>query len=209
MLKRHSRFAILSSIGMILCPALAAANELGSDSGQPTISGSDNLAGSLIWVVVSLAIVIGLIVLVIKFLSQRNRAWGTNRSLRSLGGIALGQSNSLQVVELAGRVYIVGVGENVTLLDKIDNAEEAQEIIAAIERQTSGGFSPSTLADFIKRFRQRCQETEPTDEQWNGSQSFQSMLNNNLNRQADRKQQIESLLKDSKPNERLMDDNEK
>ena len=58
-------------------------------------------------------------------LSQRNRGWGTNRALRSLGGIPLGQNKSLQVVELSGRVYIVGVGDNITLLDKIDEPEDS------------------------------------------------------------------------------------
>ena len=54
---------------------------------------------------------------------QRNRGWGTNRALRSLGGIPLGQNKSLQVVELSGRVYVVGVGDSITLLDKIDDPE--------------------------------------------------------------------------------------
>lgn len=203
------RSTILSILAIALWPALAAASETNGDSGQVIVPGSENMAGSLVWVIISLFIVIALIVVLIKWLSTRNRAWGTNRSLRSLGGIALGQNNSLQVVELAGRVYIVGVGENVTLLDKIDDLEQAQAIVASIERQSSGGWSPNGLTELLKRFRQRDNKVEPSNEQWNESSSFQNILNDNLNRQADRKQQIESLLKDSKPNERLMDDNEK
>ncbi|MFX3632927.1 MAG: flagellar biosynthetic protein FliO [Candidatus Pristimantibacillus sp.] len=207
--KLQLRSTILSIVGLALWPTLAAASDLNNDNGPTKLPGSENMAGSLVWVIVSLFIVIALIVVLIKWLSTRNRAWGTNRSLRSLGGIALGQNNSMQVVELAGRVYIVGVGENVTLIDKIDDLEQAQAIVASIERQSNGGWSPNGMAELLKRFRQRDNKAEPSNEQWNESSSFQNILNDNLNRQADRKQQIESLLKDSKPNERLMDDNEK
>ncbi|MFF2089021.1 FliO/MopB family protein [Paenibacillus sp. NPDC058174] len=201
---------MLSAAGIAVWPAYAAASELNGDSGKPAFSDSGNLTGSMIWVVISLFLVIGLIVVVMKFLSQKSRVWGTNRSLRSLGGVALGQNNSLQVVELAGRLYIVGVGENVTLLDKVESGEQAQQIIAALERQSSGSWSGGSVSELLGRFRKRGTEAESPEGQWNtDSASFQAMLNDKLNRQADRKQQLESLLKDDKPNERLMDDNEK
>lgn len=176
------------------------------------------MTGSMIWVIIALFLVIGLIVIVMKWMSQRNRVWGTGRSLRSLGGIALGQNKSLQVIELEGCVYIVGVGENITLLDKVDNTEQAYAIIAAMERQATSGWSAGSIPELVKRFRKQKNgseshsgsEAEPANEMWNGdTASFQSMLNDKLSRQADRKQQLEALLKDDKINERLMDDNEK
>jgi flagellar protein FliO/FliZ len=143
-------------------------------------------------------------------LSQRNRVWGTNRAVRSLGGVALGQNNSLQVIELTGRLYVVGVGENVTLLDKIEDVEQVQAILASLDRQSNGAvWSTNTITDFLKRFRKQEPSSgeDLTNEQWNmQSSSFQSLLNQNLSKQADRKQQLESLLKESKHDG---DDNEK
>ncbi|ACT02074.1 flagellar biosynthetic protein FliO [Paenibacillus sp. JDR-2] len=196
----------MTAVGVAVQPAFAAAAGSGND--ESPMAGS--YTGSVIWVIVSLFIVIGLIVLLIKFLSQRNRMWGTNRAVRSLGGVALGQNNSLQVVELSGRLYVVGVGENVTLLDKIDDEKQVQAILASLDRQShAAGWSANTISDFLKRFRKEESRTgeDLTEEQWNMQQSsFQSLLNQNLSKQADRKEQLESLLKESKHDG---DDNEK
>lgn len=202
---------MVSALGMAIWPRFAAAAVEGSSANndeQMVFTGSNDLAGSLVWVIISLAIVIVLIIFVIKWLSQRNRMWGTNRSLRSLGGIALGQNNSLQVVEIAGRIYIVGVGENITLIDKLDDSEQVKAVIASLERQQESAWSKDFATQLLNKLRDRNKknEPEPSNEQWNKTSSFQDLLQNKLTQQADRKQQLESLLHDSKSNERLMDD---
>lgn len=212
MLNLTSRISMVSALGMAIWPRFAAAAALDGSSAsndeQMVFTGSNDLAGNLVWVIVSLAIVIVLIIFVIKWLSQRNRMWGANRSLRSLGGIALGQNNSMQVVEIAGRIYIVGVGESITLLDKVDDPEQVSAVIAALERQKDAGWGNDVVGQVINRLKNRNKknESEPINEQWNKKTSFEDLLQNKLSQQADRKQQLESLLHDSKSNERLMDD---
>lgn len=208
----HSRISMMSALGMAIWPGFAAAaatdGSTANNEEQIVFQGSNNLAGSLIWVIISLAIVIVLIIFVIKWLSQRNRTWGTNRSLRSLGGVALGQNNSIQVVEIAGRIYIVGVGEDITLIDKYDDPEQVKSVIAALERQPEANWPQNVISQLLNKIRSRNEDTgpEPSNEQWNSASSFQHLLQNKLNQQADRKQQLKSLLHDSKTNERLMDD---
>ncbi|WP_341282486.1 flagellar biosynthetic protein FliO [Paenibacillus sp. FSL H8-0537] len=210
MVKLKARVTLILFSGMAVLPAAALAGAAQTSQPESPYTSPSNMAGSVVWVIFSLLLIIGLIIVVIKWLSRRNRAFGgTNRSLRSLGGISLGQNHSLQVVELAGRLYIVGVGENITLLDKIDDETQAEAIIEAMERQVQGGWSPSALTGLISRFRQGSGEQEPRDEQWNDASSFQNVLKDKMNRQADRKQQLEALLKDPNPNERLNDDHEK
>lgn len=207
-----SRVSIASALGTALMPGLASAAQETVDNAtndeQMVFTGSDSLAGSFVWVIVSLAIVIVLIVFVIKWLSQRNRSWGTNRSMRSLGGIALGQNNSMQVVEIAGRIYVVGIGENITLLDKIVDPEEIKAIIESLERQPEQLWPQNALKQFTSKLRgsNTDKDKQPDNEQWNRSTSFQSMLQSKLTQQSDRKQQLESLLNDTKSNERLIDD---
>jgi flagellar protein FliO/FliZ len=207
-----SRISIVSALGMAIWPRIAAAAALDGSSAnndeQVTFSGADNLAGSLVWVIISLAIVIVLIIFVIKWLSRRSQRWGTNRSLRSLGGLALGQNNSLQVIEIAGRIYIVGIGENITLIDKIEDSKEVHAVIAALERQQEAAWNKDLLSQWLVKLKNRNtqSEPEPSNEQWNKTDSFQQMLHSKLSEQAERKQQLEDLLYDSKSNERLMDD---
>jgi flagellar protein FliO/FliZ len=212
MLNLPSRISMVSALGMAIWPHFAAAAALDGSSAnndeQMVFSGTKDLAGSLVWVIVALAIVIVLIILVIKWLSQRSRSWGTNRSLRSLGGLALGQNNSLQVIEIAGRIYIVGIGENITLIDKLEDPEDVRALIAALERQQETVWSKDVASQLLSKLKNRNGKTEPepTNEQWNNTDSFQNLLHSKLSQQADRKQQLESLLHESKPNERLMDD---
>ncbi|MGR7944038.1 FliO/MopB family protein [Paenibacillus sp. M.A.Huq-81] len=207
------RLAILTATGFAALPAIAAADSSGSGNGTGSdapisIPNTDpgEFLGSMVWVMVALAIVIALILVVIKWLSKRSKIWGANRSMRSLGGVGLGQNSSMQVVEIAGRLYIVGVGQNITLLDKL-SPEEAEDVIAALEGGPENAWSPKDFAELLKKWKNRKTERqEPGKEQWNSPSSFQQMLESKLEKGANRKQQLESMLKDHNTNERLMDD---
>jgi len=203
--RQQLRLAGLGSLFWLMAGNVAAANPDLDDSPPNIPITSPNMTGSLLWVVFALFIVIVLIVIVIKWLSQRNRSWGTNRSLRSLGGIPLGQNKSLQVVELSGRIYVVGVGENISLLDKIDDPEEAQAVLDQIEQQSGTSWSPTSLKRTLARLRGQTPDPETT-ERWQEADSFKSMLQDRMNRQSDRKRKVEDLLKEQNQNDRLLDE---
>ncbi|MCU6707114.1 flagellar biosynthetic protein FliO [Paenibacillus sp. J5C_2022] len=217
-MRRFTYAARVAAASCALLPFLPVRTWAGGFGGGTTeddqlkpISEPGELLGSLVWVMVSLAIVIVLVVFAMKWLSRRNRIWGANRSLRSLGGISLGQSHSLQVVELAGRVYIVGVGEDVTLLDKLDDPEQAAAVVAAMEQQSEGGWMSADWGDKLKKWRSGVQGKDEQQSaldhrERNDADSFQQMLQKKLLKQADRKQQLESMLQDKTRDERLMDD---
>ncbi|RAP76249.1 flagellar biosynthetic protein FliO [Paenibacillus montanisoli] len=193
--------AAMAVSGWLMTASLASA-EINGDEEKPVIGTG---IGYYIWVIVALMLVIGLIILVIRWLASRNRGWGTNRALRSLGGIPLGQNKSLQVVELSGRVYVVGVGESITLLDKIDDPETAAAVLEAIEQQNGRSWNSPSLADLIGWFRRSGKEDEPASEPWQAAASFKELLNNGMMRQSDQKQKVEELLREQNHNDRLLD----
>jgi len=200
--------ALPAAAAAMLQPSAAAGTSLedelsGGENAPPDIPDGMDALGSAVWVIVALIIVIVLIVFTLRFLSSRTRAWGQNRSLRSLGGIALGQNKSLQVIEVGGKLYLVGVGENVTLIDRIDDAEEAGRLIAILENPASQPMGVPLLGEWLNRMRGR--RTSGADNAWNVSE-FEAMLQSNLERQAGRKKQFESLVDDSHPKDRLMDE---
>lgn len=192
-------------IGSASAASTASAGDISNlDTPPPDLSSGLTNAGSLAWVIVALLIVIALIIFVIRFLANRSRAWGANRSLRSLGGVQLGQNKSLQAVEVGGKLYIVGVGEDVTLLDRIEDAEEAERMMRLIEQPQPAMWNAAGFGDLWNRLRGR-QAAQPAESDWRGD-SFESMLQDSLERQADRKQRIESLISDSNRKDRLMDE---
>jgi flagellar protein FliO/FliZ len=172
---------------------------------QPPDFDTVNVAGSLIWVIVALLIVIGLIVVSIRFLAGRSRIWGANRSLRTLGGVALGQNKSMQVVDIGGRIYVVGVGEDITLLDKIDDPVQVEAVLRMLEQPSEPMWDSSSIGSMLKRMRGARQARQSDPAEWD-SASFQSVLQRNLNRQAESKQKVESILQESHHKDRLMDE---
>ncbi|MBO7747884.1 flagellar biosynthetic protein FliO [Paenibacillus sp. MWE-103] len=194
-----------TAVSAWLATASLASAAPSADEGQPDF-GSGTGIGYLIWVIVALLLVIGLIVLLIKWLASRNRGWGTNKALRSLGGIPLGQNKSLQVVELSGRLYVVGVGEDITMLDKIDDPEAVAAILNAIEQQNGRAWNPPTMAEWLGRLRNKQTPSAPPGENWSSAVSFKELLNDGMKRQADRKQKVEDLLNEQNHKDRLLDE---
>ncbi|WP_274651535.1 flagellar biosynthetic protein FliO [Paenibacillus humicola] len=209
---RTSRLGLagLAAAGWLQAGKAAAAapdSSAPSELGPGTLDGGIT-AGYLIWVVVALMLVLGLIVLLLKFLSSRNRGWSVSRSLRLLGGVPLGPNKSMQVVELAGRVYVVGVGDSIALLDKIDDAEEAGTIIRLMDQQLGRTWNPQSMAAFLGRFRKRQADAgaERDGERWPEAASFQELLSSKLKSRADRKAKLEELLNEQNQNDRLLDE---
>lgn len=198
-LKTASAILILLSL-----PNIAVATSSNGDRGSGlTSDGSpafqqSNIVFDVIKVFVALAIVIALLIVTVKWLSKRNRAWGNQRGMRSLGGVSLGQNSSMQVIEAAGRIYIVGVGETVTLLDKEDDPDKVAQIIEELELAEQSNISFGSLKQFIASRKKQPDSTMQSNDMWNDQHSFEDLLQTKLEKQAERKQELESLLKDNK-----------
>lgn len=165
------------------------------NSNQPDFQpiGSDiNIWGNLLTVIVVLAIIIVLIVLLIRFLGNRNRYLSQNRSIRTLGAVGLGPNKSLQVIEIGGNVYLVGVGEDISLVDKISDPEEVALLLQAFsEERTEFSGLASAIGGLVSRFRKNPPEEEELDET-----AFHEVFQSQLRKMPSRKQQVEELLQD-------------
>ncbi|MBB4823919.1 flagellar protein FliO/FliZ [Sporosarcina luteola] len=85
--------------------------------------------------------VIGLLFVLLKFINRKNKSYQSNKLMKNLGGLALGQQKSIQLVNIGDAYYIVGVGENVELLKEITDPEEIRRLQNYFED------SDETLAD--------------------------------------------------------------
>ncbi|CAH0119821.1 flagellar biosynthetic protein FliO [Paenibacillus sp. MSJ-34] len=162
---------------------------------------------NVVWVIVAMIIVIALIVVVAKFLGQKNRTWLKNRSIRTLGAIGLAQNKSLQVLEIGNTIYVIGVGDDVRLVDKVSDPDEVAAIVAAFESELANRTEFGPLINGIRsKFRKREAKTEQYDqEQEMSSVSFHEVFQTKLNRMPNRKQKVEELLQDENNADRLMD----
>ncbi len=86
----------------------------------------------------SFVLVIGLLIVLLRFLSKRNRLLQSNGPVLSLGGHGLGNNRSLQVLLIGQTIYIIGVGETISLIRTISQGEEYHHLLESIESQAEG-----------------------------------------------------------------------
>ncbi len=103
---------------------------------KPPIPGSENLSGTLTKLVMSLAIVIGLIVafgyFAKRILPRQFGIAGGEASMRLVQNLALGPNRFVSLVEVDGRRFLLGVTENqINLLNALDEQTFSQEMAAA------------------------------------------------------------------------------
>ncbi|MFC4557128.1 flagellar biosynthetic protein FliO [Virgibacillus kekensis] len=143
--------------------------ESGNAGDEERVAGAST--GSLIFNLVKMAfallLVLGLIYLLLKFLNKRNKLFQQVKALENLGGISVGPNKSVQLVRIGTKVYLIGVGENVEMLQEIEDEELKNDILhnggtESVEpkamlnsffqqKQTSGTQSKSGT-DFKKMF---------------------------------------------------------
>lgn len=128
-------------------------------------------------------IVIGMIYALIKFLAIRQRKMQHHQVFQNLGGTPMGPNKSLQLVKVGGKIYLLGVADQITLIKEINDVHQIEEIEKDVEEQES------VLAkSFIEVFQAKLKKQEP-----NGS-SFQSLFSTSLNQQKKRHGELEKHL---------------
>lgn len=163
------------------------------DSSVPL--GSSNTLLNLLNVIIVLAVIIVLIVLLIRFLGRRNRTFMSGRSIRTLGAVGLGPNKSMQVIELGSSLYLIGIGENISILDKITDPDEVALIISAFEDESSNQIN--FLTPLIAKVKVKLRGEVPSQEiELSESSSFYETLQAKLRSAPDRKEKMEELLRD-------------
>ncbi|MEH7505264.1 flagellar biosynthetic protein FliO [Neobacillus drentensis] len=92
--------------------------------------------------IISFILVIGLLFFLLRFLSKKGSVLQANGPVLSIGGHMLGNNRSLQVLLIGQTIYIVGVGEDVTLIRAINQGEEYQHLLESYENQASDVLTP-------------------------------------------------------------------
>jgi flagellar protein FliO/FliZ len=116
----------------------------------PTAAGDGSLLWSLFQLIFALGIIIAIIYLLIRFLSQKTNL-SRNTVFQSLGAQSLGKDRSVHLVSVGDKVYLLGVGDSITLLDTVTDTE-------LIERLRDNPQQPlarpvAGMSDWISRLR--------------------------------------------------------
>lgn len=123
------------------------------------------MLGNPVWVafqlLLSLAVVLALAVVAIRYLAHRSR-FSQTAAIQVLAARQVAPNRSVQVIEVHGRRYLIGVGDQVSLLaDVTDHFPPAQR-----EPQRSGGgeLFARVLSERMRRLREQDHAGEPGKE---------------------------------------------
>jgi flagellar protein FliO/FliZ len=151
------------------------------------------------YVIFCLILIIALFFIIIKVISQKNKLLTAGRSIKTIGGVSLGQNKSLQVVEVGHTLFVVGVGDNVQLVSKIEDAEEIEYIIEHLHIRGNKDFLKfQSLGTWFKGLRGQ-QNVEEEDL----SASFQQVFHEKMERISNRKQRVDELFQNEDETDRL------
>ncbi|MNY46303.1 Flagellar biosynthesis protein, FliO [compost metagenome] len=119
----------------------------------------------------------------------------SGQSIRTLGALGLGPNKSVQIVEIGGSLYLIGVGENISMLDKITDPAEVALIISKFEDQSSG--QNNFLLPLITKIKAKVRGEVPSQEiELNETSTFYETLQSKLALAPERKEKMEELLRD-------------
>lgn len=148
-----------------------------------------------------LIVIIGIFFVIVKILAKKS-TFLSGRSIRSIGGLPLGQNKSIQVVVIGKSLYIVGVGDNIQLLEKISDEEEAAALIEMMTPGTSyAGPAFETIGGWLGKFRNK----PAAEEELEMTATFQQVFQTKLQGMKDRKEQMDEWLQEEKQTDRLND----
>lgn len=150
---------------------------------------------NFVWVLFVLLVIIGCIVVLIKFLSQKNRAWQSTQGMDVLSVITVAPGKSLQLIEVGHSLYLIGVGEDIRLMQKIDSVEEIAAIKARLMVENERQHFP--LSNLFRR-RSSSRRLEQHDAVPVESTSFEELFAKQLNQVSERNRRIEQLLQEDK-----------
>lgn len=158
-----------------------------------------------------LLFIIGLIILLIRFLAQKNKILMANRAIKNLSGVQLGQNKSVQIIEIGRSLYVIGVGENVELIEKIDQSEEINFIKESLHT-TNRGIGTERFAvlnqwadGFTKKVKNKLTNVIHKNDEEEKEVSFQEVFNQKMKQVSVRKKRVEELLSDDNHKERSSD----
>ncbi|MDQ0482252.1 flagellar biosynthetic protein FliO [Guptibacillus hwajinpoensis] len=133
-------------------------------------SADTNIFFLLLKLVFYTIVVVGLIYLLIRFLSKRQHKLQHHSVFTPIGGTPLGNNKSVQMVKVGNSLYMLGVGDTVNLLKEISDEEEVQRIMDTARDQNTG-FSFMTnkqtgIQDMVQASlkRQRSKRTKYWDD---------------------------------------------
>ena len=145
-----------------------------------------SLTGTIAKLIFYLLLILGMIYGLIKFLALKQQKMQPNQAVKLMGGTPLGNNKSLQLVKVGEKVYLLGVGDQVTLIKEFSGTDEIGAIEQDLEQQSVQFSNPLAKLPFLKKGGPEA-DAAP-------SFKFDQLFSQSLNKQKLKQQQLKQEL---------------
>ncbi|WP_163579874.1 flagellar biosynthetic protein FliO [Gracilibacillus saliphilus] len=146
---------------------------------------SPSFIGSFFKLILALAVVIGLIVLISKFLRKKNGFLKKHQVIENYGGITVGSNKSIQTIKIGDRFYVIGVADNIELLMEITDPNTIEQLMKKEE-----------TSDSLDKLKAKLTK-QPVESTKSSNQNFTSLFNKELNTMKEGRKKVYQKLKES------------
>jgi flagellar protein FliO/FliZ len=150
-----------------------------------------SLFGTVLKLIFYTVLILAMIYGLIKFLAIRQQKFQPNQAVKLMGGTPLGNNKSLQLVKVGGKIYMIGVGDEVTLIKEFTDTEEAGLIEKDLEKQ------PTVFSNPKFKLPKKLFGGTDTDTDIKKELGFEKLFKQSLNKQKQKQQQLEQGLSDT------------
>lgn len=119
---------------------------------------TNSLGFNIVKMILMLLVILGLIYVLIKFLKKRHHLFNNVKTMENLDGISVGQNKSLQIVRIGSNFYIIGVGDDVNMLEEITDETLIEDLL---HKQTESGQSGNILSRFLSKKKKDEEASSP------------------------------------------------
>ncbi|OXS78560.1 flagellar biosynthetic protein FliO [Domibacillus enclensis] len=135
----------------------------GADSGSADERDSVGIGFlDIVRMIAALAFVVALLYFLLRFVNKKSRSFQDTNVVRHLGGTALGGSRSVQIVKVGDSVFVLGVGEDISLIKEIEDPAERQALLSRYDEQAEAFFQPAdVVGKIVSRFGKKDEPAEP------------------------------------------------
>lgn len=145
---------------------------------SPDKSGVSLNAWDYIKMVFALLFVIFLLYGLLRFVNSRNRSFQHNQLIQNLGGAGVGQGKSIQLMQVGNTLYLVGIGEDITLLKEITDPEEIEKLTKIYEDKLGNSKTVPYITELYNRLKENVSSKAKSNEKKGPSfnETFQKRL---------------------------------
>ncbi|MFJ5769986.1 flagellar biosynthetic protein FliO [Psychrobacillus sp. NPDC093180] len=114
----------------------------------------------------------------LKFVNSRNKTFQHNQLIQNLGGVVVSQGKSVQLLQVGNSLFLVGIGEDITLLKEIEDPEEIEKLTKIYEEKQDIGKTVPYISELVHRMKENVSTKSKNNEQKNPSfnETFQKKL---------------------------------